>query len=288
MSQRLFVDGAAGTVGMALQPYLEQLQAEGLIELIVLPDSMRKIWSYRKHFLRQADIVVLCLPDDEAGEAVSCIETYNPDARILDASAAHRCHPDWVYGLPEFISAQEIARARKVANPGCFATACILAGKPLVDAFGLGQLVFQGITGYSAGGRKGQEQGTPRLVQFGKAHRHLPEIARFTGARAPVLTTTVGPWKQGMLVQSYIDQPADVLLKLYEDVYRGHQDVHVTSAESVGYRVNPKSCNGSNEALICVAGQPNGGSSVAVVIDNLGKGSAGAAAANLRLMLTGQ
>jgi N-acetyl-gamma-glutamyl-phosphate reductase len=288
MSQRLFVDGAAGTVGMALQPYLEQLQAEGLIELIVLPDSMRKIWSYRKHFLRQADIVVLCLPDDEAGEAVSCIETYNPDARILDASAAHRCHPDWVYGLPEFISAQEIARARKVANPGCFATACILAGKPLVDAFGLGQLVFQGITGYSACGRKGQEQGTPRLVQFGKAHRHLPEIARFTGARAPVLTTTVGPWKQGMLVQSYIDQPADVLLKLYEDVYRGHQDVHVTSAESVGYRVNPKSCNGSNEALICVAGQPNGGSSVAVVIDNLGKGSAGAAAANLRLMLTGQ
>ncbi|KVP65569.1 hypothetical protein WJ96_04165 [Burkholderia ubonensis] len=283
----MFVDGAAGTVGSALQPYLEQLQSEGLIELFTLPDSMRKIPAYRKHAMRNAELVVVCLPDAEAGDAVSLIESCNPCARILDASATHRCHPDWVYGLPEFISAQAIAQARKVANPGCFATACILGGKPLVDAFGPAQLVFQGITGYSAGGRKGQAEGTPRLVQFGKAHRHLPEIERYTGALAPVLTTTVGPWKQGMLVQTFVNQPEDVVLQVYEDAYRGHQEVRVARAESLNYRVNPKSCNGSNEALICVAGQPNGGSSVAVVIDNLGKGSAGAAAANLRLMLTG-
>ncbi|KVP40062.1 N-acetyl-gamma-glutamyl-phosphate reductase [Burkholderia ubonensis] len=286
MSTRLFVDGAAGTVGSALHPYLEQLQFEGLIELITLPESMRKLEAYRRYAMRQADLVVVCLPDAEAGEAVALLEACNPGARILDASAVHRCHPDWVYGLPECVSAQDIAQARKVANPGCFATACILGGKPLVDAFGPAQLVFQGITGYSAGGRKGQAEGTPRLVQFGKAHRHLPEIARYTGAVAPVLTTTVGPWKQGMLVQTFISQPEDVVLKVYEETYSGNQDVHVVRAESLNYRVNPKSCNGSNEALICVAGQPGGGSCVAVVIDNLGKGSAGAAAANLRLMLT--
>lgn len=284
--KRVFVDGAAGTVGMALLPYLEQLQAEGLIApVFTLADSMRKHPAFRRHAMREADIVVLCLPDDAAGDAVALIQSCNPNARILDASATHRGHPDWVYGLPEVTSAQDIAQARKVANPGCFATACILGGKPLVDAFGPVQLVFQGFTGYSAGGRKGQAEGSPRLVQFGKAHRHLPEIARYTGAIAPVLTTTVGPWKQGMLVQTFINEPEDAVYHAYAAAYQGHQAVRVVRAESLNYRVNPKSCNGSNDALICVAGQPNGGSSVAVVIDNLGKGSAGAAAANIRLML---
>lgn len=286
--KKVFVDGAAGTVGMALQPYLEQLWADGLIEpVFTLPDSMRKHPAYRKHAMREADIVVLCLPDDEASAAVALVESCNPRAQILDASATHRCHSDWVYGLPEFIPAQDIAQARRVANPGCFATACILAGKPLVGAFGLGQLVFQGMTGYSAGGRKAQADGTPRLVQFGKSHRHLPEIARYTGVESIVLTTTVGPWKQGMLVQTHVNLPEDVLLRVYEETYRGNQEVTVARAEALNYRVNPKSCNGTNDALICVAGQPGGGSSVAVVIDNLGKGSAGAAAANLRLMLAG-
>jgi N-acetyl-gamma-glutamyl-phosphate reductase len=287
--KKVFVDGAAGTVGMALQPYLEQLWADGLIEpVLTLPDSMRKHPAYRKHMMREADVVVLCLPDDEAGDAVTLVESCNPRARILDASATHRCHPDWVYGLPEFIPATDIALARKVANPGCFATACILAGKPLVGAFGLGQLVFQGVTGYSAGGRKGKEEGTPRLVQFGKAHRHLPEIARYTGVDGPVLTTMVGPWKQGMLVQTYVKLPEDEVLDVYYAIYRDHPNVRVQRAETLGHRVNPKVCNGTNDTLICVAGQPGGGSSVAVVIDNLGKGSAGAAAENLRLMLTGQ
>lgn len=287
MSYRLFVDGAAGTVGSALQPYLDGMEAEGLIELIRLPESMRKDAAYRRFAMRNADVVVVCLPDADAGEAVALIERYNPRARILDASAMHRCHPDWVYGLPEVTSATAIAEAQKVANPGCFATACILGGKPLVDAFGLVQLVFQGMTGYSAAGRKGSADGTPRLVQFGKAHRHLPEIARYTGAPAPVLTTIVGPWKQGMLVQTFLDQPEDVVLRVYEAAYAGHQEVRVERAESSDYRVNPKACNGGNEVVICVAGQPHGGSSVAVVLDNLGKGSAGAAASNLRLMLTG-
>jgi N-acetyl-gamma-glutamyl-phosphate reductase len=285
--KKVFVDGAAGTVGMALQPYLEQLWADGLIEpVLTLPESMRKHLAYRKHVMREADFVVLCLPDDEAGEAVALVDSCNPKARILDASATHRCHPDWVYGLPEFIPAADIAQARKVANPGCFATACILAGKPLVSAFGLGQLVFQGTTGYSAGGRKGKEEGTPRLVQFGKAHRHLPEIARYTGIESPVLTTMVGPWKQGMVVQTYVNLPEDELLDVYYAIYRDHPNVRVHRAETLGHRVNPKVCNGTNETLICVAGQPGGGSSVAVVIDNLGKGSAGAAADNLRLMLS--
>jgi N-acetyl-gamma-glutamyl-phosphate reductase len=123
-------------------------------------------------------------------------------------------------------------------------------------------------------------------VQFGKPHRHLPEIARYTGIKSPVLTTTVGPWKQGMLVQTYVDLREDDLLDVYYSTYRDNPKVWVKRAEMVGHRLNPKGCNGTNQAVICVAGQPGGGSSVAVVIDNLGKGSAGAAADNLRLMLS--
>lgn len=285
--KKVFVDGAAGTVGMALQPYLEQLCADGLIEpVLTLPDSMRKHPAFRRHMMREADVVVLCLPDDEAPAAVALVESCNPGARILDASASHRCRSDWVYGLPEIIPAAVIAQAKKVANPGCFATACILAGRPLVQTFGIGHLVFQGITGYSAGGRKARAGGMPHLVKFGLEHRHLPEIALYMGA-TPVLTTTVGPWRQGMLVQTYVQLPQDQVLQALQDAYSGHQGVRVMAAESLHYRVDPQYCNGSNEVLVCVAGQPTGGSSIAVVLDNLGKGSAGGAADNLRLMLTG-
>ncbi|HDR9103479.1 TPA: N-acetyl-gamma-glutamyl-phosphate reductase [Burkholderia vietnamiensis] len=288
MSQRLFVDGASGTVGMALQPHLERLVDEGLIELIAIPDAMRKEEHYRREAMKQADLVVLCLPDELAGEAVSMLEACNPGARILDASAAHRVHDGWVYGLPELVSAHAIAHARRVANPGCFATACILGGAPLANAFsGLTQMVFNGLTGYSAGGRKAHANSTPRLVQFGRVHRHLVEIERFTRLR-PVLTTTVGPWYQGMMVQTYIPQTEEEVLLAFQEAYQGNPMVEVVRSSEVEGRVNPQACNGTNEVLICVAGQPYGGTSVAVVLDNLGKGSAGAAAANLRLMLTGQ
>lgn len=281
--KRVFVDGAAGTVGAALQPHLDQMAAAGLLVQVVLPDAHRKDVHWRAVAMKQADVVVVCLPDAEAGNAVALIEATNPAARILDASAAHRCHADWVYGLPELGLTAEIAVSQRVANPGCFATACILAGLPLVEHFGAAQLAYQGVTGYSAAGKKGSLEGTPMLVQFGKAHRHLPEIERYTGATS-VLTTMVGPWKQGMLVQVHVPYDAQQVLEVYRNVY-AKALVTVSLAESQGYRVDPQGCNGSNATSICVAGQPGGGCSVAVVLDNLGKGSAGAAADNLRLML---
>lgn len=280
---KVFVDGAAGTVGSALQPYLEQMQVEGLIELIRVPGEMRKVRSWRRVTMRLADVIVLCLPDDEAADAVALAAEANPGSRILDASTVHRCNDGWVYGLPELTAPEVIAAAQHVANPGCFATACILAGKPLADAFGIGNLQFQGITGYSAGGHKAKPDEMPCLVQFGRPHRHLPEIARYTGT-VPVLTTTVGPWKQGMMVQTFVPQSEDEVIAAYSAAYKGHQGVRVARAGNMHHRVDPQGCNGTNDALVCVAGQPNGGSCIAVVLDNLGKGSAGAAAANLRLM----
>ena len=280
---KVFVDGAAGTVGAALMPHLEQLQPEGILEIISIEEALRKDVGAREEAFILSDLVVLCLPDAEAGAAVALVDAVNPGARILDASATHRCREDWVYGFPEVMSAQAITAARRVANPGCFASACILAGKPLVDTFGVSHLQYQGITGYSAGGRKATPDDMPRLVQFGREHRHLPEIARYTGA-VPVLTTTVGPWKQGMMVQTFVPFAADRVLQAFQDAYQSIQGIQVAGVQALNYRVDPQACNGTNNVLVCVAGQPGGGTSVAVVLDNLGKGSAGAAAANIRLM----
>ncbi len=280
---RVFVDGAAGTVGAALQPYLDQMAAEGLLEQLKLPEPLRKDEGARSNAIRSADLVVLCVPDSEAAAAVALVERVHPEARILDASAAHRCHGAWTYGLPEVVSVRDIAASARVANPGCFASACILAGRPLATSFGLTSLAYHGVTGYSAAGKKGSPDGMPMLVQFGKAHRHLPEIEKYTGATS-VLTTMVGPWQQGMLVQVQVPLDQEQVLRAYERAYAG-TEVSVISAEDAGHRIDPQGQNGTNSVLLCVAAQPGGGCTVAAVLDNLGKGSAGAAAANLRRMI---
>lgn len=297
---RVFVDGASGTVGLALQPYLERMVEEGAIEdVLELPEIHRRNAFKRQAAMSMADVVVLCLPDDVALEAAQLARKVNPHVRILDASAAHRCHPEWVYGLPEVTPVHAIQRARYVANPGCFATACILGAWPLRQALAIEQLddrwvapeegprlAFQGITGFSAGGRKPDDmpQGLPRLTQFGLPHRHLPEIAKYAGV-TPTLTTMVGDWYQGMLVQVAVPFRDAAVLDVYREAYQGHPEIVVADAKDLGHKVDPQHCNQSNQVLIAVAGQPNGGTVIAVVLDNLGKGSAGAAAQNLRLML---
>lgn len=287
MSKTIFVDGAAGTVGLALNPHLDVLKQQGFIKgVIELDENERLDVGARQWAMQEADIVVLCLPDDVAVDAARMAMEINPDVRILDASAAHRCNPAWVYGMPEVASAEVISAARLVANPGCFATACILAAFPLRHV--RTSFVFHGLTGYSAAGRRlgDKPEGVPRLTQFGLLHRHIPEIMAHAGV-SPVLTTFIGDWYQGMLVQTNVDLPSEKVLKVVQDCYSGSTKVLVTRAEDLNYKVDPQACNGTNNALIAVAGQPDGTSSIAVVLDNLGRGSAANAAHNLRLMLEG-
>src|SRR5262245_66613615 len=83
--------------------------------------------------MRSADLVILCLPDQAAIEAVQLAA---PGTRILDASTAHRVAPGWVYGLPELEPEQRarIRSAERVANGGCYAMGFLLALRPLIDA----------------------------------------------------------------------------------------------------------------------------------------------------------
>lgn len=283
----LFVDGAHGTVGMALGSHLELLLKEGLLtQVISLPTEQAKDEQARAEAFAAADVAVLCVPDAVAPSAVKLALQANPCIRILDASAAHRITPGWAYGLPELTArpGKGLARAALVANPGCFATGCILIGRPLARLMPAGKdlpwMPFQGVTGYSAAGHKGRP-GPFRMAQLGKAHRHLPEIHRFAQV-APVLTTALGDWAQGMLVQTTVPLDSARVWAAYAVQYAGHPLIDLVG---LGPPVHAEMNNGTNKVTLAVVEQPYGGTTIVAAYDNLGKGSAGAAADNLRRML---
>ena len=86
----VYIDGKEGTTG--LQIY-DRLAAREDIELLLIDEDKRKDPTERARLMDRADIVFLCLPDAAAREAVTLVS--NPDTRIIDASTAHRVHPDW-------------------------------------------------------------------------------------------------------------------------------------------------------------------------------------------------
>ena len=125
--KKVFIDGSAGTTGLRIY---ERLSVRRDIELIKLPEELRKDPSARKDAINNADIVFLCLPDAAAKEAVSFVE--NPDTCIIDTSTAHRTADGWTYGFPEIGNRKEkIAASKRIANPGCHASGFIALVAPL-------------------------------------------------------------------------------------------------------------------------------------------------------------
>ena len=153
MTARIFIDGAVGTTGLEIR---ERLAARADLELVALPDSERKNDAARARALNAADIVILCLPDDAARQAVGLIE--NPDVRVIDASTAHRVAEGWTYGFPELEADfyERIAASKRVANPGCWATGFLALARPLVRAGVIHAdfpVTVHGVSGYSGGGK---------------------------------------------------------------------------------------------------------------------------------------
>ena len=156
----------------------------------------------------------LCLPDQAAREAASWVT--NPRTCVIDASTAHRVDPAWVFGLPELSPSQRdgLRRGKRISNPGCHSTAFILLIRPLVDAGLLdadAALSATSITGYSGGGRKLIEQyqvdplpsrlTSPRPYGLSLAHKHVPEMTRWTGLRTrPVFMPMVANFYKGLTV----------------------------------------------------------------------------------------
>lgn len=307
MTAKVFIDGEAGTTGLQIRARLE---ARADVRLLRLDEAERKDSVARARALNEADLAILCLPDDAAREAVSLID--NPETRVIDASTAHRTDPDWTFGFPELDAGQadRVRAAKRVSNPGCYSTGTIALIRPLVDAGLLPKdfpVTVNAVSGYSGGGknliRRYEDAGASdalkasyRAYALGLAHKHLPEMQRHGRLdHQPLFVPAVGNYYKGMLVQVPLQlwalpgKPSPAALReVLTQHYAGQDFVSVASAEDCAKRedLDPEGLNGTNEMRLYVFGNAAGDQAVlAAVLDNLGKGASGAAVQNMNLML---
>ena len=306
MKHVVYVDGQEGTTGLRIHEVLAQRDD---IELLRIDPERRKDAAERARLLNEAEVAFLCLPDAAAREAVALLN--NPRTCLIDASTAHRTAAGWAFGLPELVPGQRerLRRSKRIANPGCHATAFIVLLRPLVDA-GLVPptlpLSATSITGYSGGGRKMIEQyesdprdpklQAPRPYALALQHKHVPEMM-VHGALAlpPLFQPVVGDFYQGLAVSVplTLDQlaPGTTPERLHRALaahYEGERFVRVLPLRDPatladGY-FDVQACNGTNRVDLFVFANETQALLMAR-LDNLGKGASGAAVQTMNLHL---
>ena len=308
MPPKIYIDGQAGTTALRIREWLAGRED---LEVVILPEELRKDAEARKQALRDAAIVLLCLPDDAARDAAAWLAS--SPVRILDASTAHRVSEGWIYGLPELVSGQreQIAKAPRVANPGCYASAVILLTRPLVGAGLIAPdtaLSIHALSGYSGGGRplierwEDPERGLLKLTyeapySISKVHKHIPEIMRHGALDTePQFLPSVGPFRCGMRVQIMVPAKAlpksttaqalwDALAARYEKEAFIELEPLTDASEADELTFDPQANNETNRISLRVLPHQSGHVILMARLDNLGKGAAGVAIQNLNLML---
>ena len=295
---KVFIDGSAGTTGLRIR---ERLEARKDIELILLPEDLRKAPEARRDALHSADIAFLCLPDDAAREAVALAE--GGDCAIIDTSTAHRTAPGWVYGMAELAGQRaRIAQSKRVANPGCHASGFIALVAPLVAAGVIAKnakLSCFSLTGYSGGGKKmiaqyedGERDAlldAPRQYGLNQNHKHLKEMAAICGlCFAPAFSPIVADFYSGMEVSvplfgEWVSGGMARVKEALADAYAGPIIRYVESADEGGFLsagalseldTMQVTVTGNDERLLLTAR-----------FDNLGKGASGAAIQNMNILM---
>ena len=302
----IFIDGEAGTTGIEIRERLEKLSC---VTVRSIAADARKDPKARQELMAEVDLVVLCLPDAAAREAVALADALGDRApRIIDASTAHRVDPAWVFGFPEMTQghADRVAKARRVSNPGCYPTGGIALIRPLVEAGIMAAdqaITINAVSGYSGGGRsmiEAYEEGAaPAFVLYGLGlgHKHLPELQHYSLlTRRPIFVPSVGHYRKGMLVSVplHLDMLAGKptladLRAALEQHYSGAKLIRVVVGDDEPLtqgRIEPESLNGSDVMELRVFGSDALRQAVLVAtLDNLGKGASGAAVQCLGLML---
>jgi N-acetyl-gamma-glutamyl-phosphate reductase len=278
-------DSLAGQPASALDPRLEGM---------AVPDFV----SNAEALAYETDVTILCL--SHGGSAT--IEEI-PTGVVVDLSGAHRLrdaagysswygfehpHPerlgDWVYGLPELVA----ETGRLIANPGCYATATLLALAPIASAIEPDSVVVDGLSGMTGAGRTPKDASHAGFVlenvspyRVG-AHQHVPEIAQLLGF--PVsFTPHLLPVRRGLLATCNVRSTGADLRAFLVDAYAGSE---VVSVLPEGVAPELARVRGTDRAEIGVF--PDRFTDRTVVIcaeDNLGKGAAGQAIQNVNRAL---
>ena len=293
---KVFIDGSAGTTGLRIR---ERLGSRTDLELIILPDELRKDNNARKEALFAADIAFLCLPDAAAVEAVALAEGSN--VKIIDTSTAHRTNDAWAYGFPELSPAhrQKIAESRRVANPGCHASGFIAGCYPLV-AHGIipanFPLTAYSLTGYSGGGKsliaeyedenRDPRHKSHRIYGTTLKHKHLPEMQKICGlTTAPVFSPILGDFYEGMATSILL--PGFNAAKIHDCLqshYEGQKLVTVAPLGGDESVIYASTLSGKDNLRLIVTGHENQ-TMVTALFNNLGKGASGAAIQNMNILL---
>lgn len=298
---KVFIDGSAGTTGLRI---FDRLSQRSDIELVILPDEVRKDIEARREAINSCDAAFLCLPDAAAVEAVSLVE--NENVRILDTSTAHRTNPGWAYGFPELGEDyyNKILNSNRIAVPGCHASGFIALVHPLVKAGILSEsslLTCHSITGYSGGGKNMIAQyedeerdnalSSPRQYGLTQQHKHLKEMKAVCSLEnAPIFCPIVADFYSGMCVTVPVFASDLADGKTVEDIkavyaqsyneglvqYKGTADEGgFICANALSFKDNMEIyVEGNEERILLIARY-----------DNLGKGASGAAVENLNIIL---
>jgi len=304
---KIFIDGAAGTTGLEIR---ERLAGRSELSLITLSEAERKDARARRGALNDADLVILCLPDEAAREAVSLID--NPATRVIDASSAHRVAEGWTFGFPELEpdGYDRIAAAKRVSNPGCWSTGFLSIVRPLLRT-GLipadFPLTANGVSGYSGGGKSmiaefedtkaaDYTETVSRIYGLNLMHKHIPEMQKHSGlAHPPLFEPSIGRYYRGMLVEVPLQlwalpgtPSARDLHAALDKAYPDRPLVKVASLEDAAAvkSLDAEILAGSNGLTIYVfANEKTAQARLVAAFDNLGKGAGGAAVQNLNIML---
>ncbi len=300
---KVYIDGAAGTTGLQIR---DRLSALADIEILSVEEERRKDLDTRIEAVAKADVSVLCLPDEAAKEIVKAAPK---DAKICDASTAHRVDDGWVYGFAELGSRRKkIKNAKRVSVPGCHSSGFLALVAPLVETGVISpalQLSCYSLTGYSGGGKQmiaayeDEERpvsyDAPRMYGLSLHHKHLPEMQKIADLKhPPIFMPVVSDYYRGMQVS--VPLPASLvaeqwrspgrLAALYQDYYRNEALINVKALAAVPKDGMLSACEmaarddmelfvlGNEQQLLLVAR-----------FDNLGKGAAGAAMQCINLML---
>jgi N-acetyl-gamma-glutamyl-phosphate reductase len=279
------------------------------VELLTIPEELRKDNATRQKLMNESDITFLCLPDAAAIEAEAMVT--NAHVRVIDTSTAHRTAAGWNYGFPELSGdfRKGIENSKRVAVPGCYASGFVALGYPLVASGIMPKdypVVIHAVSGYSGAGKKAIAQyedagrnvelDSPRLYALTQQHKHLPEMKKISGLDfEPIFNPYICDYIQGMSVTVGLHSrllnkkvTAKDVWEMMAQHYEGSNFVKVAGFMGEGVLseqfIAANTLAGTNNMQIFVYGNDDR-IMVTSRFDNLGKGASGAAVQCLNIMM---